>query len=77
MWGPQCPGRLTQAKESPVSLGKAQKQMHLSEDPGHMAESSFTGRSKTERLGIVTVCFPGHFFQYNRRHLVFKGEPGT
>ena len=59
--------------------------MHLSDDSGHMAESSFTGRSKTERLGrskterlgISYVCFPNHFFNIIGDTWLLKGEPGT
>ena len=51
--------------------------MHLSNDPGHMAESSFTGRSKTKRLGISYVCFLDHFFNIIGDTWLLKGEPGT
>lgn len=63
-------------KSHQFHICKAQKQMHLPDDLGHMAESSFTGKSKTKRLGINYICFQNRFFKYNRTLGCLKGSQG-
>lgn len=63
-------------KSHQLHLKEAQRQMHLPDNFGHMAISSFTGRSKTKRSGINYICFQVCIFKYNRTLSYLTGSQG-